>query len=109
MTTLKLDQNNNLEIGSALIFLDGKEALRQDLDTRLNLFQGEYPFNIDDGVPYPELLQSNDRETIKEAILQEIKSDPRVDDVQILEFGLVNGKIKFSAKITTIDGEVLNA
>ena len=59
MKSLMLDSNNNLVVSSELMIVEGIEALKQDINNRLKMIQGENIFNLKDGVPYFEVMQNN--------------------------------------------------
>ena len=108
MTTLKLDSNNNLEVGRDFIFLSENEALIQDTKTRLEFWQKENPFDVTQGLDYISLLSQNDTNELKEAIIKEVKKDERVYNVVISNFGIVKNKLELSLEIETINGDFLN-
>ena len=93
MTTLRLDENNNLIVGENFLTLSGIEALIQDVRTRLKMFLGEYPFDTSKGVDYVSLFQNNDKKEIENAILAEIKKDKRVSQAIIENLDFTNGKL----------------
>lgn len=108
MTTLRLDSHNNIIAGDSFLTLQGNEALRQDIRTRLSMFLGEYPFNTTQGVDYIGLLQDNNRDNIKNAIIAEIKKDSRVAQVTIIKAELDKGVLMLDIQITSTQGEIIN-
>lgn len=106
--SLKLDSNNNLQVGSAFITIGGVDSLVQDIRNRLSLVAGEYPFDITQGVDYFTLLSQNNKTNIKNAIINEIKKDNRVSEVELEDMLLENNTLRLNIKITTIDGVVVN-
>lgn len=108
MTTLMLDSHNNIIAGDSFLTIQGNEALRQDVRTRLGMFLGEYPFNTTQGVDYIGLLQDNNRENIKNAIIAEIKKDSRVAQVTIIKAELDRGALMLDIQITSTQGEIIN-
>lgn len=108
MTTLMLDSHNNIIAGDSFLTLQGTEALRQDVRTRLSMFLGEYPFNTTQGINYIGLLQDNNRDNIKNAIIAEIKKDSRVSQVTITKAELDRGALMLDIQITSTQGEVIN-
>lgn len=108
MTTLMLDSHNNIIAGDSFLTLQGIEALRQDVRTRLSMFLGEYPFNTTQGIDYIGLLQDNNRDNIKNAIIAEIKKDSRVSQATITKAELDRGTLMLDIQITSTQGEVIN-
>lgn len=105
MTTLRLDENNNLVVGESFLTLSGIEALIQDVRTRLQMFLGEYPFDTSKGVDYISLFQNNNKKEIENAIIAEIKKDKRVSQVIIENLDFTNGKITLNIKVINGEGE----
>lgn len=105
MTTLRLDENNNLIVGENFLTLSGIEALIQDVRTRLKMFLGEYPFDTSNGVDYVGLFQNNDKKEIENAIIAEIKKDKRVSQVIIENLDFTNGKLTLNIKVINGEGE----
>lgn len=105
MTTLRLDENNNLVVGESLLTLSGIEALMQDIRTRLKMFLGEYPFDTSKGVDYVSLFQNNDKKEIQNAIIAEIKKDKRVSQAIIENLDFTNGKLTLNIKVINGEGE----
>ncbi len=108
MITLRLDSHNNIIAGESFLILQGNEALRQDIRTRLGMFIGEYPFNTTQGVDYIGLLQDNNRDDIKNAIIAEIKKDSRVAQVNITKAKVVSGTLELNIQITNTLGEIID-
>lgn len=105
MTTLRLDENNNLVVGESFLTLSGIEALIQDVRTRLQMFLGEYPFDTSKGVDYISLFQNNNKKEIENAIIAEIKKDKRVSQVIIENLDFTNGKLTLNIKVINGEGE----
>lgn len=105
MTTLRLDENNNLVVGENFLTLSGIEALIQDVRTRLKMFLGEYPFDTSKGVDYVSLFQNNDKKEIQNAIIAEIKKDKRVSQAIIENLDFTNGKLTLNIKVINGEGE----
>lgn len=108
MTTLKLDSNNNLEVGRDFILLSGNEALAQDIKTRLDFWQKENPFDITQGLDYINLLSQNDTNELKEAIIKEVKKDERIYNVVISKFEIIQNRLELALEIETNNGDFLN-
>ena len=105
MTTLRLDENNNLVVGENFLTLSGIEALIQDVRTRLQMFLGEYPFDTSKGVDYISLFQKNNKKEIENVIIAEIKKDKRVSQVIIENLDFTNGKLTLNIKVINGEGE----
>lgn len=91
---------------ASFIFTGGKmefktsESLAQDIKTRLGMLEGENPFNIDDGLPYIDLLQDMDKGVLVDTIISAVLEDERVAEVNDT---LLDGVL--TLKITPVDGE----
>ena len=72
MVSFAVDDKGNLQIGSEIGLIGGINSLIQDIKTRLRLVQGEFHFDIAQGVPYFELLQNNNKASFERAIINEI-------------------------------------
>lgn len=108
MITIRLDSHNNIIAGDSFLILQDNEALRQDVRTRLGMFLGEYPFNTTQGVDYIGLLQDNNKDNIKNAIISEIKKDSRVAQVNITKAEITGGTLELDIQITSTRGEIIN-
>lgn len=108
MTTLKLDKDNNLVVGSEMLTLEGNDALIQDIRNRLGMFLGEYPFDITLGVDYIGLFSANNQKEIQNAIIQEIKKDNRVSEAYIEDLKNENGRLTIGLKVISQSGDTLN-
>ncbi len=102
MTTFKLDSNNNIINNSNFILVSDKEALVQDIKTRLYMYKGEYPYNINQGIDYINFMRNNDEVGLLSAIQSRILEDERVTNVTF-ESSKENGKLKIILKITSGD------
>ena len=105
--SLKVDDNGNLQIGAQFQTVSGREALIQDIKTRLRLVQGEFHFDTDAGMPYFELLQNNNRRAFENEIISEVLKDSRVKNAKISNSELKNGNLKLEIEITTREGWVI--
>lgn len=108
MKTFKLDDKNNLVVNSDIVLCEGDEALLQDINTKLRLIKGEYPFNINYGLDYFNLIQNNNRAVITETIIKELESDSRISQAIIDKISTSNNTLILNIKIITIEGRVLN-
>lgn len=107
MKSLMLDSNNNLVVSSELMIVEGIEALKQDINNRLKMIQGENIFNLKDGVPYFEVMQNNNIQNLKNIILQELKEDKRIRSIEVMDFKVNNNQnLNVELKITTKEGDV---
>lgn len=108
MTTIRLDSYNNIIAGDSFLTLQDSEALKQDIRTRLGMFLGEYPFNTTQGIDYIGLLQDNNRDNIKSAIISEIKKDSRVSQVNITKAEVTSGTLELDIQIISTRGNIIN-
>lgn len=109
MTSFKLDKNNNLIVGAQIITISGIEAIAQDCKTRLNMLLGEYPFNTSLGMDYISLLNANNSNILKNAIISELKKDERIKQVIIKNFDIdTKGRSSLALECVLYSGEVIN-
>lgn len=98
--SFKLDSNNNIINNSNFIIISDKEALVQDIKTRLYMYKGEYPYNKNQGIDYINYIRSGDEKGLLAALQQRILEDERVTDVSF-ETEKNNGNLKIILKITS--------
>ena len=109
MISFKLDSNNNLIVGTNIVTIRGVEAVAQECRTRLNMLLGEYPFDTTQGMDYAGLLNGNNRNALKSAIITELKKDSRIEYVTIKDFAIDSkGKATLSIECTLYSGEVVS-
>ncbi|NIQ91014.1 MAG: hypothetical protein GWM98_04690 [Nitrospinaceae bacterium] len=74
MADLKLDENGDLAIEDGdLVIVRGREAIAQDLDIRLQFFQGEWFLDLRLGVPwYQDILGEKPRFNILKGIFRQV-------------------------------------
>lgn len=112
MTTLKLDEKNNLVFDTDFILLNDDKALIQDIRTLLSMFQTEYPFNIEMGLNWYNVANKNesDNADLKNAIIQRVKEDERVSAVQNVKIKINEKNKNYIVELDIIkkDGSVLS-
>lgn len=108
MTSLKLDNNNNLEFSSNLLIVSDDEALKQDIKTLLLMFNGEYPFDITQGIKWQEEFIESDKKSIKDAITARVLEDKRVLSANVEIESYNNSQLQIKIEITKKDGSVIN-
>lgn len=109
MISFKLDSNNNLIVGTQIVTISGVESVVQDCRTRLNMLLGEYPFDTTQGMDYAGVLNGNNRNALKNAIIAELKKDTRIEYVTITAFNVDSkGKATISIECTLYSGEVVS-
>lgn len=79
--SFKLDSNNNIINNSNFILISDKEALVQDIKTRLYMYKGEYPYNINEGIDYINYMRSGDEKGLLADIQRRILEDDRIRNV----------------------------
>ncbi len=79
--SFKLDSSNNIINNSNIILLSGSDALVQDIKTRLYMYKGEYPFNINQGIDYIDYMRSGDEKGLLADIQRQILKDDRIRNV----------------------------
>lgn len=100
--SFKLDSNNNIINNSNFIIISDKEALVQDIKTRLYMYKGEYPYNKNQGIDYISYLRNNNETGLLAALQQRVLEDERVTDVSF-ETEKNNGNLKIILKTTSGD------
>lgn len=108
MRTLALDEKNNIIATQNWQFLNGIDALRQDIKNKLSMFKNEYPFDTTEGIDYISLLSVNQRDDLQNEILNEILTDSRVKNAKILSSSFDKNKLIFNIEVTTNQNEVFN-
>lgn len=106
MTTLQLDNNNNLVFQSNFLTLSGKEAIRQDIKNLLLMFKGEYPFNIEMGINYYDLLTWNNKDYIKNQIKERVLTDKRIKAIYNLQVGFNQKSLNVNMDLETTEGVI---
>lgn len=101
MKTFALDAENNIVFGSDINLKGDKEAIVQDVKNLLMMFQTEYPFDTSKGINFYDLASNNDRDAVKNAVVERIKEDSRVQAVQNVELEMKNGCINISCDLYT--------
>lgn len=107
MTTLEMDQNNNLvTIENSLHTVSGIVACTQDIRTRVGIVQGENPYDTSQGIPYFDdvLGKLGGMEYIRIAITDRIKDSDEVNGVSNLEITSNDGTTTVTADVETIYG-----
>lgn len=106
MTTLQLDNNNNLVFQSNFLTLSGKEAIRQDIKNLLLMFKGEYPFNVEVGINYYDLLTWNNKDYIKNQIKERVLTDKRIKAIYNLQIGFNQKSLNVNMDLETTEGVI---
>lgn len=104
MITFAVDNNNNLLFKSDIIVKSGLDAIVQDVRTRLNMWKGEDIYNIENGIDYKNIIQSNNIQVIKNIIKDEILKDDRIEKIEFLEFNNYFNKLNIKLQIETTEG-----
>ncbi len=79
--SFKLDSSNNIINNSNFILIYDKDALVQDIKTRLYMYKGEYPFNANQGIDYIDYMRSGDEKGLLADIQKRILEDDRIRNV----------------------------
>lgn len=104
MITFAVDNNNNLLFKSDIIVKSGLDAIVQDVRTRLNMWKGEDIYNLENGIDYKNIIQSNNIQVIKNIIKDEILKDDRIEKIEFLEFNNDFNKLNIKLQIETTEG-----
>lgn len=100
-----LDSNNNLIFAENIQTIGGTECVRQDIKTRLSMWEGEYPYNISEGVPYLDILRSGNKNLFLSVLRSEILKDDRIANVEISIERVKDGVATITARGETKQGE----
>lgn len=105
MTTLKLDASGtNLQItDNKLVIISGEDKILQSIKTRIQTIRGEYFLDLDDGVPYLDVLGTKPADiTLLRQILNEvIRETPGVTDV-----GEIDIRVNTQTRVATVEAVV---
>lgn len=108
MISLKIDENNNLQFADNFILAEGIEALKQDARNKISMWKGEYPYNINEGIDYLEILKTGNKNLFIAELRQALLSDDRILNVDITIGKVHHGKVTIELAITTQKGEMIN-
>ena len=89
-------------------FVTDLEAVRQAIDTKLKLLQGEYWEDQNDGLPFFQQIAGNtDKDTIDLLVRQRILETPNVTGIQTFSSSIgTNRKYTASVSVNTAYGTV---
>lgn len=104
--TLETNNQNNLIFKTNFSKITGIESIKQDIRHRLLMWQTEYPFNINEGLPWYDLANSNDKNALKIAVKKRILEDARIKSVLALEISFLKGELQLVATLKTTEGIV---
>lgn len=80
-----LDENGDFTIGNGHVYIEGTDAVRQAVLTRMRLLVYEWWEDIEDGVPYwQKIIESRDVKAAQQIIRERIQETPGV--LSILSF-----------------------
>jgi hypothetical protein len=110
MVDFKLDGNDDLLIeNNDLVLVDGLDAIAQDMQTRLQIFQGEWFLDTRIGVPwFQKILGSKSRSlVVKSVIRKSILTTPGILNILDLnfEFDGTTRTLSVSGRCGTVEGE----
>lgn len=105
--SLELDSDNNIVFGSNFFTIEGVDATRQDIKTRLGMWRGEYPYDTSEGVDYLEILQSSNRNLFKTELRSEVMKDSRITNASVEITRVSNGSITISITAETDTGDTI--
>lgn len=106
--SLMVDSSNNLVFGENLFTVEGIDSVKQDIRTRLSMWQGEYPYNVEEGVPYLDILQSANKTLFEATLRQEALKDDRIQNAEITISRVEDGVVTIGVDGTTKDGVNFN-
>lgn len=108
MTSFKLDNGNNIVFNSNIVLVSENEAVAQDAKNRLLMFQTEYPFDLEQGIPYYELAKQNNKAVIENAIIERLLEDTRIKSVNTVRVNFVNKKMEIQSNCTLSNGDTID-
>lgn len=108
MTSFKLDNSNNIVFNSNFVLVSDTEAIAQDAKNRLLMFETEYPFNLDEGIPYYELAKQNNKAVIENAIIERLLEDTRIKSVSTVSVNFINKKMEIQTNCTLANGDTID-
>lgn len=109
MLTLKLDENNNIELETgSFSFLENEFATAQDIARSLHLDKGENPLNTDEGIDWEEdiLGKMGGLDYIKSQLRNRILKNSEVIDIESMTVERINDVLSVNTKINTIYGVI---
>lgn len=83
MTSLRLDNNNNLVVNGDVATINNIDALAQDVKSIVMLHKMEYIYNTNKGVDWLKFLQENDTSLLLSEIESQLYEDSRIKSVSI--------------------------
>lgn len=106
---LKLTSETDLDLSTGnLVFIDGLEAIRQDINIRLRFFKGEWFLNTEVGIPYfQKILGQKPRlNVIRDIYRTAILGTPGILAITALtvDFDRSSRKVSISFRATTSEG-----
>lgn len=104
MVSLAVDKKGNLIVGSEFELVKNDNSIVQDIRTRLKLVQSENPFNIDDGIPYFDMMMRNNKKSFENEIYTEIMKDERIKSASV-EAEFKDGVLNMEITIITYKNE----
>lgn len=104
-TDIGLGDDGDLDTSTGdLVLLSDVDAVRQDVDIRLQFFRGEWFLNLDEGIPYYEevLVKNPKLGAIKSIFIDAILSTPLVSAVNdlVLEYDAVLRTLAVTCSLT---------
>lgn len=106
--SLRIDENNNLLFGDNLFTIDDLESVVQDIRTRLSMWEGEYPYNTSEGVPYLDILRSANKNLFDATLRQEVLKDDRIQNAEVSVSRVKSGVATIEVRGTTKEGVKFN-
>lgn len=105
MQSLAIDDKNNIIIDNNrnIKLVSNKEALRQDIYTKLSITKGEHPYNLSYGIDYLKYINDNNIKDLLAEIQKKITEDKRVSSCS-LEHKKEGDRL--SIKASTIYGSI---
>lgn len=97
---------NKIEDEYDIFSITDSDAMEQRLRNRLKLYKGEWYLAPNEGIPWLQLKgKANNIDTMRKAIINELKRDPEVISIQSLDVILIDTPEKaekYNKKIRTL-------
>lgn len=109
MQTLQIDENNQLVISqNSLIVIDAVNACAQDTKTRIGIYNGENPLNIDEGIEFEKdiLGKMGGQNYIREVVRNRILANDEIVQVNNISIEKIGDSLVLETEISSIYGVV---
>ncbi len=110
MKCLQIDENNNLVIKqNQLTLVSDIQACAQSVKTRIGLYKGEDPQDLDRGIDFDNVVLGSNisRDYVKDLIRQRIlDTDDGIENISLLTIEKKENKLEIQAEIQSTYGVI---